>query len=47
MAQEANEMGTLYFSRQFLIRTPPAEAEDYVPQDVLEEGKKTCPITFN
>lgn len=46
MAQEANEMGTLYFSRQFLIRTPPAEAEDYVPQDVLEEGKKNLSCYF-
>lgn len=39
VAQEANEMGTLYLSRQFLIHTPPAEAEDCVPQDVLEEKK--------
>lgn len=37
MAQKANEMGTLYFSRQFFIRTPPVEVEDYVPQDLLEE----------
>lgn len=28
MAQKADEVGTLYFSRQFFIRVPPVEVED-------------------
>lgn len=35
MAQEANEMKSLYFSR--LLLTPPAEGEEYITQELMEE----------
>lgn len=37
VAQRANGTGGLYFSRQFLTPTPPAEVEDCIPRHLLEE----------